>query len=177
MKTLLLTAVSAITATGAAHAQQPAQSGQFHLGAGYQFIDAEAMSIDALTVRGGYDINPFFGVEADLLVGLGDETLETVGGESITGGLDYGLGLYLKGQYPVAPEFSVFARVGYVYADAELSAAGMTLSEDVDGWAFGLGAEWAFAGPNAVRFDYTRYEFTHSNGDADAFGVSYVRRF
>jgi outer membrane immunogenic protein len=177
MKTLLLTASAAVLLAGAAQAQQPAQSGQFHLGAGYQYIDADSLDIDALSIRGGYDFTPFFGVEADLLIGLGDETIATIDGERIKGGLDYAIGAYAKAQYPITPEFSVFARGGYIYADAEVSAAGVTVSDNVDGWAFGAGAEWAFAGPNAVRFDYTRYDFTDGNGNADAFGVSYVRRF
>ena len=71
----------------------------------------------------------------------------------------------------------MFARGGYTYIDGSASAGGVAFSGDVDGWAFGGGAEWAFAGPNAIRIDYTRYDFVNGNGDADAFGISYVRRF
>lgn len=182
MKTLLLAAASAALLAGAASAQQPGQAfgpqtGQFHLGAGYQFIDADLAGYDSLSLRAGYDFTPFFGIEADLLIGLGDESAGSFEGQTIRTGLDYGLGAFVKGQYPIAPAFSVFARGGYIYADLEASAGGVTLTDDVDGWAYGVGAEWAFAGPNAVRFDYTRYDFIDGNGDADAFGVSYVRRF
>ena len=176
MKSLLLASAAVALTAASAHAQfyQP-QSGNFHLGAGYQAVDTDEVTFDTLTLRAGYDVNPYLGFEGDLLVGLGDEDV-TFAGDVFETSLDYGLGGYVKGQLPISEQFSLFARGGYTYAEVEGSAFGVTASDDVDGWAYGVGAEWAFAGPNAVRADYTRYDF-EDGGEADGFGVSYVRRF
>ncbi|GGH03619.1 hypothetical protein GCM10007420_19970 [Glycocaulis albus] len=172
MKSLLVAVSSIAVLAGAASAQE----GPFRLGAGYQAIDTDGATYDTLTLRGSYDITPIFSVEGDLLVGLGDEST-TIGATTVTSEIDYGVGLYGVARLPLNEQFSVFARGGYTYIDGSASAGGVAFSGDVDGWAFGGGAEWAFAGPNAIRIDYTRYDFVNGNGDADAFGISYVRRF
>ena len=173
-KAFLLAAAAALAIAGAA----TAQDGQFHLGAGYTYLDADGVEFDVITLRGGYDFNAFFGAEGEVQFGLGDESV-TAGG--VTGDLsyDFGLGLFGKAQYPVNDQFSVFARLGYVYQEAEAAAAfgGQTfsVSDGESGVGYGVGAEWAFSGPNAVRFDYTRNDF--DDGENDAFTLSYVRRF
>jgi outer membrane immunogenic protein len=172
MKSLFIAASAVALIAGAASAQE----GPFRVGVGYQAIDTDGATYDAATLRGSYDINQFFAIEGDLLVGLGSETT-VIGGTPVKSSIDYGVGIYGVAQYPLADQFTVFARGGYIYADVEGSIGGVTVSSDIDGWAFGAGAEWAFAGPNAVRIDYTRYDFVNGNGNADAFGISYVRRF
>jgi len=91
-------------------------------------------------------------------------------------GLNYGVAGFGRLQFPVSEQFSVFARAGYGYAWAEFdaSAAGLTIQDDADALAYGAGAEWAFSGPNAVRFDYTRYDF---EGEGNVWSIGYVRRF
>jgi outer membrane immunogenic protein len=174
MKTILLSTVAILAAASGASAQD----GQFHLGGGYTFLNGEGANFDALTLRGGYDYNEFFGVEGEALIGLGDESV-TVGGVTGDVSVDYGFGLFGKAQYPLNEQFSIFARLGYAYYEAEASAAlgGQTVSvsEGEGGVAYGVGAEWAFAGPNAVRFDYTRNDL--DDAEIDAYTLSYVRRF
>lgn len=174
MKTILLSTAAILAAASGASAQD----GEFHLGAGYSFLDADGVEFDALTLRGGYDFSQFLGVEGEALIGLGDESV-TVGGVTGDVSLDYGFGLFGKAQYPLNEQFSVFARLGYVYYEAEASAAlgGQTVSvsDGEGGVGYGVGAEWAFAGPNALRADYTRNDF--DGGEVDAWTLSYVRRF
>ncbi len=173
-KALLLAAAAVIATAGSASAQD----GQFHLGAGYTYLDADGVEFDVITLRGGYDFTDYLGAEAELSFGLSDETVSALG---VTGDLsyDYGFGLFGKAQYPLTEQFSVFARLGYVYTEAEASAAlagqNFSISDGESGIAYGVGAEWAFAGPNAVRFDYTRNDY--DAGETDAFTLSYVRRF
>lgn len=172
MKSLLIAASAIAVLAGAASAQE----GPFRLGAGYQAIDTDAATYDTLTLRASYDVTSIFSVEGDLLVGLGDEST-TFGAVSATSEIDYGAGVYGVARLPLNEQFSVFARGGYAFFDTSASVASASFDDDADGWAFGAGAEWAFAGPNAIRVDYTRYDFTDGNGDADAFGISFVRRF
>ncbi len=173
-KALLLAAAASLATAGAA----TAQDGQFHLGAGYTYLDADGVEFDVITLRGGYDFTEFLGAEGELQFGLSDETV-TAG--AVTGDLsyDFGIGLFGKAQYPLTEQFSVFARLGYVYQEAEAAAAfggqNFNVSDGEGGVGYGVGAEWAFYGPNGVRFDYTRNDF--DAGENDAFTLSYVRRF
>ena len=172
MKTLLLASAAALVAVSGASAQE---AGQFYAGAGHTYVDFDDVEFNTLNLRGGYDFNEFVALEGEVLVGLGDEDVD-LGGSTADVSLDYALGAFVKGQYPVSEQVSLFARAGYAYMEAEASASGVTLSDDTDGFAYGAGAEWAFAGPNAVRVEYTRYEF-EDDAEADSFGATYIRRF
>jgi len=171
IKTLLLSAAALSITAGAA----TAQDGKWNLGAGYTYFDADAVELDVLNIRGGYDFTEYLGVEGELLVGLQDEDI-TIAGVTGDVSLDYGVGIFGKAQYPLTEQLSVFGRVGYVVHEVEAEVAGVEDSDDEDGFAFGAGAEWAFSGPNAIRFDYTRYDYD-GGGDADAWSIGYVRRF
>lgn len=173
MKTLLLSTAAALVMASGASAQSI--DGRFNLGAGYTYLDVDGTAYDALTLRGGYDVNEYFGVEGEALIGLGEES-ETVLGVNVDSSLNYGLGVYAKGQYPITEAVSVHGRLGYVWAEIEASAAGFSATEDDDGVGYGVGAQYAFNDLNAVRADYTRYDFG-DDADADGWSVSYVRRF
>lgn len=170
MKTILLSTVAALVlASGAS-----AQDGRTHFGAGALHIDADGANVSGVYVRGGYDFTPFIGAELEAQFGVWDDTVNLGGGLTADVGLNYGVAGFMKAQYPVAEQLSVFGRVGYAWAEFDASAAGLSFQDDDDGLAYGVGAEWAFSGPNAIRFDYTRYSF---EGDANVWTLGYVRRF
>jgi len=170
MKTILLSTAAALLMVSGASAQD----GRTHIGGGALHIDADGANFSGLFVRGGYDFTPFFGGELEGQIGVWDDTVNLGGGLTADVGLNYGVAGFLKAQYPVAEQFSVFARAGYAWAEFDASAAGLTIQDDADGLAYGVGAEWAFSGPNAIRFDFTRYDF---DGDANVWSIGYVRRF
>ncbi len=170
MKTILLSTAAALLMVSGASAQD----GRTHIGGGLTHFDADGANFNALYVRGGFDITAFFGLEAEGQIGIQDDTVNLGGGLTADVGLNYGIAGFAKAQYPVSEQFSVFARAGYAWAEFDASAAGLTIKEDDDGFAYGVGAEWAFSGPNAIRFDYTRYNF---EGDANVWSIGYVRRF
>jgi outer membrane immunogenic protein len=167
---LLAVAATALAAGGGAHAQE---SG-FSLGGGYQYLDGKDGNFDLLTLRAGFDFSEYFAVEADGYIGLGSTTVVLPGPVNGSVKIDYGLGGFLRAHMPLGDQFKAFARIGYVYFDGTASVGTVSASFNPDGVAFGGGFEWAFAGPNVLRADYTRYEF---DGGANGFGVSYVRRF
>lgn len=170
MKTILLsTAAALVLASGAS-----AQDGRTHIGGGVAHFDADGANFNAVYVRGGFDITPFFGLEAEGQIGVQDDTVNLGGGVTADIGLNYGIAGFAKAQFPVSEQLSVFGRVGYAWAEFDASAAGITIQDDEDGLAYGVGAEWAFAGPNGIRFDYTRYEI---GGQSNVWTVGYVRRF
>ncbi|MEQ8405861.1 MAG: outer membrane beta-barrel protein [Oceanicaulis sp.] len=176
MRTILLASIAAVAVTSAASAQATEQS--FHLGLGYTALDGEGATLGAITARGGVDFSRYWGVEADLHVGVVDESVDAgppVGEVDISA--DFGAAAFVVGRLPVGEDSmsNLFVRAGYGTITVEGSAMGVTVAEDVDGFALGVGGEFYFGGPNGVRLDYTRFE-----GDdeaLDSYGIAYIRRF
>ena len=173
MKTLLLSAAAALITASAASAQAP--DSPYTLGAGYTNLNAEGGNYDVLTLRGGYDVTNYFGVEGEAQFGIGDE-ITTIFGRRTETSLNYGAGLFAKGQYPINEAMSVHARVGYAWTKFEGTAGGVATSREDNGVAAGFGGEYAFSGPNALRADYTLYDYGN-NGQADGWSLTYVRSF
>lgn len=180
MKTILLATAAAATLTAGVQAQQsPAGQAQtenrFQLGAGYEATDVGGLIYDNAVFRAGYDLNPYFGIEGEGQLPIGEET-STVNGVEQDSAIDYQVGAYAKAQYPVHERVNLFARGGYSYANVRGSYLNERPVDDIDGWAYGAGAEWLVDDVNALRVDYTHRDFD-SDGVADSYGVSYVRRF
>jgi len=55
--------------------------------------------------------------------------------------------------------------------------AGQTTDEGGDHWSYGAGAEFKMNADNGIRADWTRREYKGDRDSADAYSVSYVRRF
>jgi hypothetical protein len=148
----------------------------FHLGAGYTALSGNDVTLGAITVRGGYDFNRYIGVEADVHVGVVDESVPSIIGD-IDVSADFGAGAFVVGRLPLGDGMNnLYLRGGYGSITVEDSAGGITVAEDVDGFAVGFGGEFYFAGNNGVRLDYTRYE-SDENEALDAYGIAYIRRF
>jgi len=179
MKTLLLSTAALVLAPAAAQAQTSElfeRDDSVHLGAGYTVLDSDAADVeyDAITLRGGYDYNRYFGGELDVLVGLGDESVNLAGVSASTE-LDYGVAGFGKASFPLNDRVSVFARAGYAYFEGDASVAGLGASGGEGGAALGAGAELNLSERDAVRFDYTRYDL--DDAEFDGFGLTYVRAF
>lgn len=170
-RTLLLASLSVLALSAGASAQDEPR---FTLGAGYERVDADGAEFDTVVLRAGYDFTRYLGVEGQVHFGIGDETI-TDGGITADLDLNHSAGLFGVVRPWSNEQANVFLRVGYTTTEVEASAAGFSVEADDDAWAYGVGGEWFFAGNNGVRFDYTRFDF--EDGDADVFGLSYVRRF
>lgn len=167
MKTILLSTAAALIAASAASAQDAAS--KLEVGAGYTLLDSDGVDFDALTVRGGYAVSDFFGVEAEAMIGLGDEDIAP----GVSAELNHTLGLFIKIEYPLSERVSVFGRLGHSWIEAEVTGLG---SDNANGLAYGGGAEFTISGPNAIRADYTKYDY-NNGGEVDGWSVSFVRRF
>ena len=172
IRTALVASLSVLALTAGAQAQE---EGKYTLGAGYERIDFDGVDLDTVVFRGGYDFSEYFGVEGQVNIGLGDESV-TVGAVTGDVSLDYAAGLFGVFRPYSTDNGNVFIRAGYTTAQVDASAAGFSVSEDEDGWAYGVGGEYFFDGVNGVRFDYTRFDYD-AGAEADVYGVSYVRRF
>ncbi|WP_158272094.1 outer membrane beta-barrel protein [Marinicauda salina] len=151
-------------------------------------------TLQAVSLLSGYDFHQYFGVEVEGLFGIGDENLVDISGTvdgapfgaRATAELEYSLAAFGKLQYPVSEEFTVFARAGYarfgINSRAKLDDGSVIeeidFDEETEGFAFGVGGEWRFSGPNAVRVDYTRYELEDLDElNVDRVSIAYIRRF
>ncbi|WP_323762966.1 porin family protein [Maricaulis sp.] len=169
-RTVLVSSLSVLALAAGASAQE----GQIRLGAGYEAADFDGVDFDTVVVRGSYDFTRYLGVEGQLNIGLGDESL-TVGGLTGDVSLDYVAGVFGVVRPWSNEDGSVFLRAGYTTTEADASAAGLNFSASDEAWAYGVGGEYFFDARNGVRADYTRFDYD-DGGEADFFGVSYVRR-
>ncbi len=170
IRTVLVSSLSVLALAAGASAQE----GQVRVGAGYELADFDGVDFDTVVVRGSYDFTQYVGVEGQLNIGLGDESL-TIGGVTGDVSLDYVAGVFGVVRPFSNENGSVFLRAGYTTTEGGASVAGLSASVDDQAWAYGVGGEYFFDGRNGVRADYTRFDYD-DGGDADFFGISYVRR-
>lgn len=128
-----------------------AQTG--YIGADFSFISAE-VSVDtfvgtysedvdptALRLRGGVELNQNFAIEGVLGMGLQDDEIDTILGETEVG-LDTLFGVTAVGIIPLDRNFSLFGKVGF--ASVEYQSDDEDYSIDDTGVSFGFGGKVNF---------------------------------
>ena len=135
----------------------------FYVGLGYGFGTASAtdggyndfghtitildeQTMDNIAFQAGYNINEFVAVEGRYNYGIDQD---------IGYGTDISLdtfAVYVKPQYPITPEVSVYGLLGYAWNTGYQTA---TADYDFDGFAYGVGAKYLVAENVEVFADYT----------------------
>jgi hypothetical protein len=175
MKMIFAAAALAAAAVAAPAMAQPVMgpvSGYANLG--YAYTHSDPINLSAVEGRVGVR-STYLGVEGQGAFGIGDDT-----DAGVKVSLSHEFSGYLVGFLPIQDSGAeLFARVGYGTSAIKAKAAGVTVKDDFESWNFGGGAQYFFNhGPNGVRADYTRHEFTDNGaGHADVFSISYVRKF
>lgn len=143
---------------------------------GYTQLDTDNADLGAVTGRVGAKLHPNFGVEAETSFGVDDDKVSIAG---VDGKVEhrYDVAGYGVASLPVTSNIDLFARVGYGVTEVKASAAGLDASEHLTSWNYGAGATYNFDDKNGVRADYTYRDFQHDNGSADAYSLSFVRKF
>ncbi len=155
---LALAAASMLVAPAFMTAQ--AQTSGVYVSGGYTQFDGDGgADLGAITGRVGVDLTPNFAIEGEGSFG--------VKGDSGTD-LDSEIGAFVVAKLPLSPSFDVFARAGA--SRIETSPGG---SED--GFAYGAGGTFNLTPVDGVRLDWTRHDY--DVGNADAYSLSYVRKF
>ncbi|RKQ69071.1 opacity protein-like surface antigen [Litorimonas taeanensis] len=127
-----------------------------------------------ITGRLGYNLNEYFGIEGEGSIGVIGE--DDNGVEVDT---EWDLGAYAVARLPLSNQFEAFVRGGYTVVSVEATVAGVTDSDEVDGYAVGGGVQYNLNDRSGLRLGYT-YKDGDLNGvdlDADVWDVSYVRKF
>lgn len=154
-RTLLAAVVLGAGAFGAQAAEKPG----FYVGAGagQSFVDERNYDDEdtAFSVFGGYQFNPYFGLEA----GYSDfGKLEPKdAGRALEANSAY---LTAVGTLPFTDKFSGYAKAGFHRWDLDTAVPGLTNSTDDSGSdpTYGLGLQYRFNDKVALRTEYSRFE-------------------
>jgi len=112
----------------------------------------------SIMLQAGYDFNQYVGIEGRYWFGLDSDS--TLGRGDLGGNINADVtvdawGVYVKPMYPVSDAFTVYALLGYAGADIEIDANNFTYTTDsVDGFSWGLGAEYRFTDAVGLFVDY-----------------------
>ena len=148
-------------------------TGGLYLGLAYGFMNSEITdsatvgNIDvtetildedfsSIMLQAGYDFNQYVGIEGRYWFGLDADTTLASGNENWPADVTIDAwGIYVKPMYPVSDAFNIYALLGYAGADLEVDRADYTFTSDsVDGFSWGIGAEYRFSDAVGLFVDY-----------------------
>jgi OOP family OmpA-OmpF porin len=144
-----------------------AQDSGFYVGAGIgDFgvdVDGFSGSDTGFKVFGGYQFMKYLGVELEYLDG---GTVEDFGTEIDVSGFNLsGMGIL-----PVGEKFNLFAKLGMIFWDADVSGGGSDSGED---FSWGIGAGYSFTDQFGMRLEYQGFEIEDADGDMISLGASW----
>lgn len=144
---------------------------------GYSHVDDGDLGLGTAQGRLGYKFHPNFAVEGEGALGV-DSDSRTIAGATVDTKVKHSAAAYAVGIVPLSDKLDLFVRGGYGTTKARATTGAVSITDSNDSWNYGAGAQYFFDGMNGVRADYTRHDFRGAgNGSADAWGVSYVRKF
>lgn len=139
---------------------------------------------------GGHQFNKYFALEGGYFdLGKFGFTATTVPLGTLDGNIKLkGVNVDLIGILPITEKFSAFGRAGVIYAEAKDSFTGtgaVTVlnpnpSKRDTNYKFGLGLQYNFTGPLALRVEAERYRINDAvgnKGDIDLFSLGLIYRF
>ena len=147
----------------------------------YFNLGAETLEFDSasLTGRLGYQFSENFSIEGQGNLGISDDEVD-----GVDVGVDNSLAAFVRGSVPLNEQFSLFARGGYHFTQFGVEGDGIDESLDIDGFAFGGGAEYMFDEMNGLRADVTFLDSSDNtingqdfSGTSETYAITYVRKF
>ncbi len=138
--------------------------------------DAESYGLEG---RLGYHSGRILGAELEGSLGVIEDE-ENIAGVSVESKFDYNIAAFALARLPLSERFSVHARGGYdvrrfSVTGTDAAGQGSEGDLDLDGFAYGIGAEYGLSPRNGLRVDYTRYD--NDIGAIDSVSASFVRKF
>lgn len=174
MRNVLLATAALTLIAAPALAQDPAHPVTGSIG--YTQLDTDGGDLGAVTGRMGYDFTRNFGIEGEASIGVSDDDF-TVAGVPGTIEHKYDAAAYGVAKLPINENLELFGRLGYGTTRVKAEVAGVQDSDSTDSVNYGVGANYFIDGQNGVRADWTRRDFRGDAGEADTYGLSFVRRF
>jgi outer membrane immunogenic protein len=142
---------------------------------GYTFQDGRGLDLSNITGRLGARTR-YLGLEGELSGGVGSDHFNSAG-TSVRSHLEDAYAGYVVGYLPVLPKLDLLARVGVGENHFKTDQPGTYNSGAMASFNYGAGGQYMFDGHNGVRADYTRTNYYRAGGDADAWTLSYVKKF
>ncbi|MFC5372553.1 porin family protein [Brevundimonas faecalis] len=175
MRNLILAAAAvSVLATPVFAQSNPEPRGYGSLG--YTHVDGDTASTGAVTGRLGVNLNRFLAVETEASVGVKKDDV-TINGVEGNIKQEWDAAGYVVGKYPIGDKLELFARGGYGHTELKRNVDGAKADLGGDSWNYGVGANYYLDGVNGLRADWTRRDYRDNAGEADAYSVSYIRRF
>ena len=175
MRTIILSAL-AVSAISVPAMAQSISNPEVYVSGGYTHLDSDVGDLGALTGRVGAKVNPYLGVEGEGSIGIRSER-HNVGDVSTKFEHRWDAAVYGVATLPVQTNLDLFARAGYGVTEFKAKALGLSESDHLESFNYGAGAEYRLDAQNGIRADWTRRDFRDGDGEADAYSVSFVRRF
>jgi len=114
------------------------------------------MDFHAVTLQAGYKFNPYISVEGRYVKALGDP--KDVKGRVPSDAGITAWGIYVKPMYPVAPEFDMYALLGYASTDAtgsfNIGGTPTSFSVNEGGFSWGAGIVYSITEEFSIFVDY-----------------------
>jgi outer membrane immunogenic protein len=171
---LLATAAVTLLAAPAMAQTQDAPRGYGNLG--YTHLEGDNATTGAVTGRLGVNLNRYLAVETEASVGVKEDDF-TIAGVDGSVKQEWEAAGYVVGKVPVTDRLELFARGGYGHTELKSEIGGIRSDIGGDSWNYGAGAQYSLDDANGIRADWTRRDYRENAGEADAYSVSYVRRF
>lgn len=172
---IVLASLAAIAIASPALAQSATEGSNqgFSASVGYSHWDADDGNLGAVTARGRYMFTNYVGGEVEASFGVKDES-----GYGYKLSIDNSFAGFAVVGAPVTERFDVFGRLGYATTSFDAEYFGYSGSADIDGVAYGVGANYFFTDSFGVRGDFTKYDGGDDiAGSADVFSIAGVIRF
>lgn len=154
---------AAMTMSAGAMAQQ--QQTGFYVGGDIGSVDFEDEDDTGFRISGGYQFNRNFAAEVGYVTlfdkGVAGTNIEVDGFEILA-----------VGKMPLANNFSVYGKVGFLMWDAKASGFG---SDDGTDLTFGIGLQYDVSRNLGIRGQWQRYDV--DDADADMFSIGVIYRF
>lgn len=127
----------------------------------------------AAVLRAGISFSQYWSLEAVGAFGTSDATVWAFG-VPVSLKVKSAYGAYVKGLYPVAPQFELFARAGWLHATLEASAYGFSDSSSDSSFSYGAGFQIPFGTGWYAQADYMSYYSNHGDSiRGPSIGVGY----
>lgn len=174
-KSLAALAITALL-TGTAQAQRNYVGGNLALLDYSEDITSDDASLTALVGRFGVFINRNLAGEVRFGVGLGHETFTTNVGDDYNIKLDYMVGGYLRGVFPINKSIAPYIIGGITHGELTASNAGADKKLSDRDISFGAGVDLALLQGIGLNFEYMSYIST-GGVDIDALTVGITKKF
>ena len=172
LKTSILSAATVAALTLFAANAQAANAPQSYYQVGGAAADISGNTFGALNLGIGHNFTPNFAVELDGDVGVTTKKIYGVNAK-----IDYAVGAYAVGVFPLNRSTDFIVRAGDLQAQLKASYQGYSATASANGPAIGVGLRYfPGAGVNGVRGDITHYDFG-DKGKGEIYQIAYIRKF